>query len=263
MGEVLIEDAAGSRELAGPLGNRGIPVKLAPLGSIIGDVAFSGKGEGGSPVWVGVEYKKLGELVSSFRTERLQGFQAPRMAREYDFRYLLVEGSITADDQGLLQVVRRRGGSKPMPGRMTVSELYKRLYVLHLMYGLNLLTTLNQQQTLAALLALYRTWTDVALDEHKSHLAVYTPPSLVPLSQFRVTVQSLPGVGRAVSKAAQAQFKTLRGAINATAQQWAALTTTDRTGKTRKFGINHASKLVEELTHDYSVGSAAKTPHRS
>ena len=240
---LLIDDRAGSKDLALPLEKLGLPVELTRLS--FGDVAFIGRGEGGKDVSIGIEFKQLGELVTSLRTERLQGFQLLGMREEYDYCYLMFEGQWRYDSQGRLQRKSKTSNAlKPLPGQMTISELLKRIFVLHLRGGLNPWPTLTRQDTLSSIRDLYRTWTDKALDEHKSHLGIYRAPSLTPMSPFRVTVSTFPGVQRKGSLAAEQFFDgNLERAVRANVQTWASLVTIDDQGKPRRLGTAVAQRI--------------------
>jgi hypothetical protein len=130
---------------------------------------------------------------------------------------------------------------------MGVSEYLKRTIVLHLQGGLNPWQTQNRSDTLKFIEALYRTWTDVALDQHKSHLAIYQAPTLIPVSKTREAFNAWDHIGYAVSKAVEDKFGSVRAAANASAEEWAALTTTDKNGNKRKLGMKNASKIVAFL----------------
>lgn len=223
---IALDNRAGSKDLYKPLLKLGLPAELMRLDS--GDVVFIGRGEGGAPVHIGVEYKKLQELVSSLRDDRLAGHQMPKMhgttetPGAFDFSYLLIEGELLYDASGQLLKRCGHGRTRPMAGRMSVNELHKRLFVLHLRGGLNLLpwgrSVGDSCQTLAAL---YRTWTDCDLDQHHSHIALYRPPALCPISEFRTFMQSFTGVGFSVSAAIEKHFgASLERAILAPKSEW-------------------------------------------
>ena len=249
MGLFAVDYRRGSQELIAPLEALGYDVAETTLP--YGDVAFTGKGEQGKSVEVGVEFKKLEELVQALKTERLQGHQLLGMHHAYDFRYLLIEGELLYDRKGhLLKRVGRRE-FKPIPG-MGVYELLKRVHVLWLRGGLMPIWTPNRRHTLMQLDVLHKVWTDKALDEHTSHLAIYQPPALVQISQFRQTVSTLPGIGLRVSLAVEKYFKregraSLRRAFNGDLNTWAAVEIVDKKGKTRKLGHKIAERIQEAL----------------
>ena len=236
-----VDYRSGSHELLDPLRKMGLPAEETTLA--FGDLAFIGRGDGGTPVDVGVEFKKLGECVTALRTNRLQGFQAPGMRETYDFCWLLVEGELLYNKRG--QLMRRAGRRvlKRLPGQMTINELNKRLLGLHLRGGLNPWHTQNRVCTLKWIEALYRSWTDEDFDKHTSHLGIYRAASVVPISPFRTFIGGLPNVGLRVSKAAEKQFGSIRRAINAPVREWASLVLPDDSGKLRRFGEKDAQKL--------------------
>src|SRR6266446_2939294 len=121
---IFVDYRQGSHELVAPLQALGLPVEETTLE--FGDVAFEGRGEGGKPVSIGIEFKKLGELVQALRTQRLQGYQLKGMRKAFDYSYLFVEGELLYGDAGGL--LRRKGKRAlvPLPGQMSVSELLKR-----------------------------------------------------------------------------------------------------------------------------------------
>ena len=248
---ILVDYRQGSQELVSPLAALGLPVDETTLD--FGDVAFEGRGAAGAHVNVGIEFKKLGELIGSLRSERLQGHQLPGMCAMYDYRYLLVEGELHYNRQGtLVQTSKfRRGEPAPMPGNMTIGELVKRLHVLQMCAGMTTIWSRSRKETLLQIQLLYRVWTDTALDEHKSHLGDYTPPSTVPLSPFRSVIQKFPNVGRAVSAAAQSEFRSIYRAVNATTEEWAELQLADKHGKLKRFGTKNAESVMEVIHREH------------
>jgi len=247
---ILVDDREGSKQLVPSLVKAGLPAVLDRLD--YGDLYWVGRGQHGKPVSIAVEFKTVGECISSLRTGRLQGHQllgmrgaAPDEPTLYDFCYLLIEGELLYDANGRL--LRRSGVRSAKPLGMTIGEFYKRLHVLHLCGGLNWHVVANRRDTIQWLSSLYHVWTDTDLDKHKSHLAAYVPPSLVPLSQFRRTVGSLPGVGARVSQAAERAFGSVDKAITATVDAWADLETTDDEGKKRRLGNSVANKIKEAI----------------
>jgi len=225
---LLVDNRAGSRELVKPLRSLGLPVEETRLDSA--DVMFEGRGLGGVSILVGIEYKKLGELVQALRTERLQGHQllkmrgaeTPEEAPLYEFAYLLIEGSVLVDRQGYL-MKKGKYGRPPsrLGGSMTENELDKRLATMHRCAGLCPLWVTDQRRACAQIAAWYRTFTDRDLDQHVSHIAVYRPPSLVPISEFRTFVQSLDGISFKTSLAVERHFKgSIRAAVTASRAEW-------------------------------------------
>jgi ERCC4-type nuclease len=242
---LLVDYREGSHDLVLPLQRMGLEVEETTLE--FGDVSFIGRGNKGKAVSVGIEFKKLGEYVASLRSNRLCGHQLIGMRDAYDYSWLLIEGELLYDAKGGLQ---RRAGKrklKPLPGSMGISEYLKRTIVGHLCGGLNPWFSQNRADSLQFIQALYRTWTDVDLDKHRSHLAIYQAPTLIPVSKTREAFNAWDHIGYAVSKAVEDKFGSVRAAANASAEEWAALTTTDKNGNKRKLGMKDALKITTFL----------------
>src|SRR5574342_139107 len=242
---IYVDDRAGSCELAEPLRQRGLDVELTRLD--FGDVAFAGSGEKDEPLWIGVEFKQLSEFVASVRSERFQGFQLPGMRQVYAHSYLFIEGDLSYNERGQLTQGPGRNRGEKMHGRMTVAELLKRLFVLHLRGGINPVLLSTRRDTLSAIEALYRTWTDTPLDQHTSHIGMYSAPPLVPISPFRQAVCKWPHIGIRLSRSVEQRFGSVQRAANATGLEWADLEVVSDSGRKRRLGEKAASEIVQFL----------------
>jgi ERCC4-type nuclease len=252
---IAVDYRAGSHELVEPLEALGLEVAETDLP--FGDLAFEGRGEGGKPVSVGIEFKKLEELVGAMRSERLQGHQLPGMRGAekgqrplYDFAWLLIEGELVYDKRGRLQKRVGRREFKPMAGGMGVAELFKRLFAIHIGWGVPWILVHSRRDTLKVIEMLYRAWTDKDQDEHTSHMGIYQPPSIIPISDFRQAVSSplFPGISLRKSLAVERAFKgSLRKAVNASTKTWAAIEVVDKHGHTKRLGTKIAEKIQEKI----------------
>jgi ERCC4-type nuclease len=225
-----IDRRQGSAELVAPLEAKGLDILETTLE--FGDVAFGGRGEHGVAVSIGIEVKQLSELVASMRSGRLEGHQllgmreaTPGESPLYDFAYLYVIGEVLYDDRNLLLERKyRRGQSslEPMHGSMDAFEFLKRIEVLQLRGGLNTRYFKDQAKLVDGIEILYRTWTDKDLDKHTSHLAIYNPPPLLPISAERSVFATLPGVGFKLSGLVAAHFdNNIYNAFTAPVSEWA------------------------------------------
>ena len=245
---IFVDYRRGSAELVTPLTRLGLPAEKTTLE--FGDLAWQGRGNQGAEVDIGVEFKKLPELAQSLRSGRLAGHQLLGLRQAYTHCWLVIEGLWKQDAVGTVMVKSRYGRWKPMQPRMTATELEKQLLTLQLRGGISVRWVSRRSDTLRFLTALYRWWTDVNLDQHTSHLAIYHPAPLMPISKFRKIISSIDDVGFKVSLAAEHQFKTVRRAINASPAEWAALTTTDNHGKARRLGERVAANINRILTSE-------------
>ena len=252
---MLIDAATGSNELAAPLRKMGLPVEITHLD--YGDIVFSGRGEGGQKLYIGIEFKKVGEFVESLNvTKRFQGHQLLGLTKDFDRRYLVVEGDFHSDKQGRAVVFRGKGKPRPLPGAGNAVALEQEIINLTTRGGMWVKETSTRAQTLRFLQACYRYWTDKDLDEHKSHLAIYAPDLdrglLSPTSDFRrVLVVLLPGIGISTSKSVETRClvngkPSLRKMLSLTEIDWAEITTASK-GKTRRLGDSRAKQIMGTL----------------
>lgn len=244
---LLVDDRVGSKDLLKPLRDAGLPAEIARLE--FGDVTFQGKGPGGSSLDIAVELKTLSDLVGSLRSGRLAGHQLPGLSQQYDYTWLVVEGMWRHDEAG--QVITYRGkyrGWVPVPGRMSAGELEKQVLTLENCGGLHVRYTNSRRDTVRFLSNLYRWWTDVAVDQHTSHLAVHTAPTIVPVSDFRQAVMRWPNIGLKTSKAVEREFgRSIRKACLASIERWAGIETITDKGQARRLGQKAATEIVRFL----------------
>jgi ERCC4-type nuclease len=185
---IHVDSRIGSKDLLEPLKAAGYPASLARLE--FADVAFIGRGKGGADVTIGVELKRFGDLISSLRSGRFQGHQLPGLQRSYDHVWLMIEGMWRQGRHGELMQ-----GKRKMPGQMTGSELEKQLLTLEMLGGIHVRHVSHRRDTVRALGSLYRWFSDRDLDSHRSHMVIYHAEPLVPVSQFRSTISTLPKIG--------------------------------------------------------------------
>ncbi len=220
---IEVDPRAGSKELLAPLAHAGLPVTEVELA--FGDLAFVGRGEGGLPLFIGVEHKKLPDLVQSLGNDRLAGHQLTGMLRMYDRGYLVIEGEWDVDGGGRIVVPTAfRGRVSPLKGAPPASVLEQRVLTLEHRGGLHVRWTRNQEETIRYVHALYRFWTDRDLDGHRSHLAVHAVDLdrtlLEPVSDERRVYAAFPNVGYKRSGAVESHFPSLWAAANALEPEW-------------------------------------------
>lgn len=246
---ILVDKREGSRQLIDPLSHAGLEVSETILP--YGDLTFTGLGEGGVPVQIGIEFKTINEIVGSTREGRFTGVQLPGLTGEekvYDYAWLLVEGRWAHNRHGRVIVPKRRRGRaetwEALHG-ISAAELESRINTYHFNGGCDVRFSNDRRDTVRFIAAQYRWWTDKSLDHHVSHLQIHRPQSFRRLSKFREAVMSWPGVGYKVSKAAEEAFHgSLVEAATANMDQWATLTTIDDKGNQRRFGMKAAEAVV-------------------
>ena len=241
---ILVDSRVGSKEIAPFLTTQKLPVELLTLE--YGDFAFEGNGPDG-PVLVGVERKRLTDLLTSMRTGRLAGHQLQGLLSTYSPCYLLVEGIFRRGSDGVLESPAwgkdARGWAPVRVGvqGFLFSEMDNFLTSLENIAGLKIRYTSSQTQTAQTLASLYAWWGKPWL-KHRSLGVVYTPaPSTIDLvepSLLKKIAVQLPGVGWEKSVAVERKWRTVVDMILAEEKDWESLP---------GFGKTLARRIVNEL----------------
>lgn len=171
---ISIDDRVGSRELH-PHIPRPTPTTLTRLQ--YADVCWLGEGDGGQPVSVGVERKRIGDLVNSIDSGRLSGGQLHGLLCAYDYVYVLVEGLWRpSPETGVLQVSRKRGWQDLEYGnqRWMARRIHNYLATLELVCGVRVWRTATIEESGRWLGDCYHWW-QKAWVEHRAHLQWHTP----------------------------------------------------------------------------------------
>lgn len=165
-----LDRRAGSAELEGPLRAAGLRPEMDTLPA--GDVEVHGRGPGGRPLLVGVEFKLVRDVMECVRTGRFAE-QLRGMRGRYEISWLLIEGEWRIE--GELVEVRERGGWKER-GRYTYQEVAAWVLTMAQRGGVMLWRTRDRVESVAWLRAMFWWWTSKDFEEHRAHLAWYTPP---------------------------------------------------------------------------------------
>ena len=249
---MLVDRRAGSKDFVLPLQDAGVPVDATTL--TFGDFAFTGRGERGADVWIGIEHKRFTEFLDAMKDGRLQGHQLPGLCQEFDRAYLVIEGEWAQDGFGRVVGPNQHNGHwsvyKQSPPALDVEQ---RVLTLELRGGLTIRQTQDRAASVRFLTALYRWWTSQDLDQHRSHIAVHAPDRdpglLAPVSDFRrALTMLLPGIGLLGSRSIEAHFTgSLRRLLAAGEAEWAAIEIESARGSRRKLGRARAKRIVEVL----------------
>lgn len=155
-----------------------IPVRVVQLP--YGDISFQGNGpDGECPI--GMERKRLSDLITSMQDRRLAGHQIRGLTQSYDYRYLIAEGVWRPGPHGEIEeLTGKTWGAfySRESGRPAVAyrQLHNFLTTLELKCDLIVRRTANLAETAAQTIALWHWWNDKAWDEHQSHEALYCGP---------------------------------------------------------------------------------------
>lgn len=222
-----VDTRSGSAELLAPLAAAG----LSPQPDILpaGDVEVMGRGPGGRPLPVGIELKTLPDVLACVRSGRFAE-QRRGMAARYEIHWLLVEGEWRLDGDEV--EVRERGGYRSRAGH-TYQEVAAWALTMAQRGGALLWRTRDRAETVAWLRAMFWWWTSKDFEEHRAHLAWYTPPFVPenpfdmeqPTMRLRVAAALL-STGAGVdmnserARAAAQHFGSAREMVNADEKAW-------------------------------------------
>ena len=242
---ILIDDRVGSKELLPLFGPFGVHVESTRLESA--DIRFVGNGPDGDCM-VGIERKRISDLVQSMRSKRLSGHQLSPMFQDHALNYLFVEGVWRPGKGGELEELRGRE-FRPFynSGRSVLyREVDNYLATLEMKIPVDhgvafvIRRTSNAHETVVQIVDLYRHWSEKLWSEHRSHLQMYAPPPETLLTRkvsymspeetmrrrhgeqgvmvWKMAAQ-LDGVDRKAELVAN-EFKTVRRMVNATLKDW-------------------------------------------
>ncbi len=215
---ISIDYREGSKELEIPLKRMGLPVKVEFLA--YGDASFLGRGPSG-PLLIGIEYKKLSDLLQSWHDGRLLGHQLPGMMNAYDVNYLLVEGAYSCNSTGGIDVLRRNTWKKHETGTL-YGNLRGWLVTLQNLYGVRVLESPNLLSTAAQVASIYSWWTK-DYSKHGASVTVHQPDLsrklMAPTPKQKVAAQ-FPGVGSDKLVSVEETFTSVRDMVNAPKEAW-------------------------------------------
>lgn len=229
------QNRPAGRELISALRRYDIDTSLTELA--FGDAMFSGNGEHGSPgeALIGIEHKRLSDLVNSMKDRRLSGHQLygpdhrSGLLGSYDYVYIFVEGVWRPGPGGEIEELGTSGWKPFFASRDRYSVNYRQ--VAAFIHSLELrartiesgepirvVRTQNPRETAAQYVALYKSFTEKTWAEHHAHDQIYTEvtqPKRAGLTQMKkVTVPwrmaaQIPGIDRRAEDIA-AHFGTVR-----------------------------------------------------
>lgn len=207
---ILVDSRIGSVELCAPLTSLGLTVEKTALE--FGDVAFEGQGPDGS-ILVGVERKRLHDMLSCIDDARYTGHQRIGMADLYRVSVLIVEGVWRPHDPQMTLMEGFNGSGwrecRYRTQRVMYSKLRRYLFSVSLS-GVLVLTSRDVFQTAADIHELYH-YFQKGWHQHTSLLEMQKlniptlrrKPSLV-----RKWAADIEGVGVTLSERAERLFRT-------------------------------------------------------
>lgn len=196
-----------------------------------GDATFQGNGPDGE-VSIGIERKRVGDLINSIASGRLSGHQLPGMFEAYQHIYLIVEGEFKEDPVTGELLVHKWGRTwtKPERGKRIwrVKDVSHYLSSLEVITGVIVKNTRSMWET-AQLIMHLQSWWQKEWGWHKSHLqmhkiqpsSAFLRPSKAPL--IRRIAAELPGIGFDRAAKVETFFGTLESMWYADLADWAGI----------------------------------------
>jgi len=211
---IYLDNRVGSKELY-----RLFPKYAIELTHLeYGDIMFAGHHADGDVV-IGIERKRIGDLINSMCSGRLGGHQLIGMLNSYHYCYLVVEGVFRANPQsGILEVWRKSGWQEYTAGkrRFMARDIWCFLNTIEIICGVKCWYCARETDTVQWVLALAHWWMK-EYGEHKSHLQ----PNMsgrVQLSKHSVVRRvagQLDGIGWEKAKAIGEKYETVEKLVSA------------------------------------------------
>lgn len=233
MSELTLDYRVGSGDLEAPLRALNIPVAVGTLP--FGDAQIVGRGEDDRPVLVGVEIKRVGDLLQSLVDKRFTGHQLPGLLKGYEHSWLLVEGVWNPNREGNLVIFDTKTKTWKQPPWGDRPWKYESLvgWLNSFAMRTKLRIAFSGDRTgTAAWLAAQWKWWGAAWESHDSHIAMYTKDLVDenPLVEFEATSKMYVanailrnrggGIGIRKAKAASSRFDSIKTMINAPREEW-------------------------------------------
>lgn len=258
---ILVDDQSGSKDLFPYIKSINPATILTRLDPPFGDIAWIGEAEGGGSTRVGVEYKKINDVLDCMIDGRFAGHQLPGLVNTYQRVYLLVEFGYTRWDRvgGGLQRWQPDGKGKGWwrdvlrGGRsFTYRDLEHWFTTMEEFAQLRIVKTPDEYESARWVTSKYSWWTGKGWDEHDSIKQFHVPRP--PVAAFakpgivRRVVKELHDVGWERSGPIAEHFGSVIRAATASADEWAGIVVgEDKNGVKYTVGRNRAIKIVNQI----------------
>jgi ERCC4-type nuclease len=188
-----------------------------------GDVSFEGNGPEGRVVTVGIEVKRVPDLLQSLKDGRLVGTQLPGLQRSYELPWLMVHGSARPGRDGLLEVYHPRWKWVKPHANVMFKDVQKFLWTMRFKYGVDWRWYPSTEDMVVGIQSLYEWWTGKEWEEHASGQAFdfSTEKTFLYQPSFtRSVAKELPGIGWKRSRDVVHRFRTVESMVLASESEW-------------------------------------------
>jgi ERCC4-type nuclease len=213
---IFLDDRQGSGELYSSFS---VPVHLCRLE--FADMMFFGEGPH-TGVSIGIERKKIHDLVDSISSGRLSAHQLIGLTNSYDAVYLVVEGPFRPTSSGLLEVLSRNGRWYPLQigrRRFMYRDIIGYLNSAVINAGINVWRTYDPDETVTWTESVFKSWSK-PWNKHTIFKRFAEAPlekaHLVPPTVTRRMFKELSNVGWEKSSALEKEFPNMEKLLEAT-----------------------------------------------
>ena len=165
-----------------------------------GDFCFAGEGPKG-PALIGVERKRIKDMLSSLRTGRLSGEQIPKLLNHYDYIFLVLEGTFRTNwYSGILEDKYGKDYSPVLVGKSTFLglELESALTSILAVTPIRYIRTRTERETVEWLISLNHAFSSPWDKQLSKVTAIHQPEQYATVgkaSTVRRVTHALSGLG--------------------------------------------------------------------
>lgn len=256
---LTLDPRRGSGDLLRLMMQRGVPCQLREMP--YGDASWSGKVADDVPIRIGVELKRVTDVLQCIHDGRFAGHQLVGLLSTYDLVWLLVEGGYRAGKLGVLELPAWRKKRRAWVDYATLTGSTRQYMWRDLQHWLStmryragvLIDHVYNHDAAADWLAAEYGWWNQPWGKHRAHLALHAGKDIgigdgaVEIFNYRpnhvgLVSAVLPGIGYEKARAVQKHFKSVRELVGAGVDEWAGILV----GK-KRLGHVVAQKVVAAL----------------
>lgn len=233
---LIVDDRAGSGELHLELCALGLPAKIQRLEA--GDFSFVGEGRGHKPARIGVERKRLSDVLASVTDGRFAGEQLPKMVAAYDAVWLLVDDIWRCSSDGTIEVYGRGKWGPTYGKRWMYRELEAWMLTMTVKAGVHVRCVSGAGASARFIATLYNWWNLAGgYEGHAAHKAVHSlTEGRELLTQVGLTAATLPTIGAEKAVYVQERFPTIWAMVHGGLREWAGIGWTSSKGRKMRLG---------------------------
>ena len=231
---IRVDPSVGSADLLPYFQRSGVPAMLSPMP--FGDVAFEMRGPDERPILVGVEVKRVEDLLACIRDGRLSGHQLPGLQQGFEHAILLIEGGMQMGVEevrpGVRSLMTRIFGqwrASSHSGAWAYYDAMSYLHTVQMRTGIQVVQTSDRLATVQWISSLYHWGTSKAWEQHDSCIGLHegmdddlrqNQVALIRPTRRMMVASKLPGIGAKKSYYVARHFPSISAMIAAPWEKW-------------------------------------------